>query len=603
MQFSLRQKILLCSNALILIGIGTLALTNYRLFNNTLKDTVESQTLQQATSGAAEVNAWIQDREREIGNWGEFLAGGTVANEERLQQFVSSSDFAKAAIVVKGGGRLGIATRFVDDSERDRIREVLSRLDEGDSVAPLERVKAGETPRLFLVSRIDDGEEAGGKLLVELSLDYLYERFISDIKVGEVGYAYLVEQSGVVVSHPKNEYVGSLDISQYDWGRQTLAKGDGFINYKFEGKPKIGAMKGVPIAGWVLVVTAYDDDVYSPLVVVAWSTAIVAGVVCLVAVLVLAVLTSKIVRPIHEIIDGLGDSASHVSSAALQVAATSQQLAQTSASQAQSVEETSTALSEIAGKTNSSAAKADTARAMLNEKAIGSLMEVSRRIEESQLAIGETSDSASETLKVVKTIDEIAFQTNLLALNAAVEAARAGEAGQGFAVVAEEVRALAGKAAAAAKTSGELINRSYDSVQRVFALNTEISDSMASNLDIARQLAEGMNEISADSSSQAACIQEINSSMESIDKIAQDNVAGSEESASASEELNAQAEQMRSFVHRLSSVLEGTKFEEDRFDQSKLPFSDWSNGSSGSSTRKSQSRSRLSDESLVYFDS
>ncbi len=602
MHLSLRQKILLCSNALILVGIGTLALTNYRLFSKTLKDTVESQTLQQATSGAAEVDAWIEDREREIGHWGQFLAGGTAASEEHLRQFVSSSDFAKAAIVVKADGSLGVATRSIDGGERDGIK-ALSRLGVGEIVAPLGRVKAGETPRLFLVSPINDGEEAGGTLLVELSIDYLYERFISDIKVGDVGYACLVEESGVIVSHPKKEYVGSLDISQYDWGRLILEKGDGFVSYKFEGKPKIAAIKDVPIAGWVFVVTAYDDDVYSPLVVVAWSTAIVAVVVCLVAVLVLALLTSRIVGPIHEIIEGLGDSATHVSSAALQVAATSQQLAQTSASQAQSVEETSTALSEIADKTNSSAGKADTARAMLNERAIGSLMEVSRRIEESQAAIDDTSDSASETLKVVKTIDEIAFQTNLLALNAAVEAARAGEAGQGFAVVAEEVRALAGKAAAAAKTSGELINRSYDSVQRVFALNAEISDSMASNLDIARQLSESMNEISDDSNSQAACIQEINSSMEAIDKITQENVAGSEESASASEELNAQAEQMRSFVHRLSSVLEGTPFEEEGVDQSKLRFSDWSKGSWGNSTRKSQSRSRLSNESLVHFDS
>ncbi len=598
MRLTLRQKFMLSSNALILLGIGTLALANYALFSDTLKASVESQTLQQANSAAFGFDAWIRDRERELSNWADSLASDAASDSAHLKDLVAASDFAKAAYVATADGSLGAASEPVSADEWPRLKAIAARKADNALFAPIARADSGSGGRLFFASPIRSGAAQGGALYVEFSLDYIYQRFVSDIKVGEVGYAYLVERTGLVAAHPKKEYSGSLDIAQFDWGRQTLAKGDGFINYTFEGKPKIGAMMTVASAGWILVVTAYDDDVYSPLDDVARDSAIVALVVCSLAIVVIAFLTSRIVRPIHEIIEGLGGSAAQVGSAALQVAATSQQLAQASANQASSVEETSAALNEIAGKTNSSAAKADAARALLNEKAIASLRAVGRRIEESQAAISATSSSASETLKVVKTIDEIAFQTNLLALNAAVEAARAGEAGQGFAVVAEEVRALAGKAAAAAKISGELINRSYQSVQKVFALNVEISDSMGRNLEIATQLAASMDQISSDSSAQAACIQEINCSMAALDKVTQDNVAGSEESASASEELNVQAEQMRAYVRSLSCVLEGRCEKEEPA----YPPTDWSPERARSThPRLSRSRPKRSRSEELMF--
>src|SRR5512147_574966 len=90
-------------------------------------------------------------------------------------------------------------------------------------------------------------------------------------------------------------------------------------------------------------------------------------------------------------------------------------------------------------------------------------------------AINEIQKSATETAKIIKVIDGIAFQTNLLALNAAVEAARAGEAGKGFAVVAEEVRSLAMRSAEAAKNTSALIDGCVSSARRGGDLSDEVA--------------------------------------------------------------------------------------------------------------------------------
>jgi methyl-accepting chemotaxis protein len=169
----------------------------------------------------------------------------------------------------------------------------------------------------------------------------------------------------------------------------------------------------------------------------------------------------------------------------------------------------------------------------------------------------EISSASEETQKIIKTIDEIAFQTNLLALNAAVEAARAGEAGSGFAVVADEVRNLAMRAAEAAKNTAGLIENTVKKVNDGSTLVSHTSGSFTEMVEKVARVGELVDEIAAASSEQAQGIDQVNKAVAEMDKVVQQNAANAEESASASEELNAQAVQMEGIVGDLVRVIGG----------------------------------------------
>jgi methyl-accepting chemotaxis protein len=138
-------------------------------------------------------------------------------------------------------------------------------------------------------------------------------------------------------------------------------------------------------------------------------------------------------------------------------------------------------------------------------------------------------------------IDGIAFQTNILALNAAVEAARAGEQGRGFAVVAAEVRSLAQRSAEAAKEIKGLIGTSVDKVDAGSRLVAEAGQTMSEIVGSVQRVTDIIGEITAASGEQRDGIAQVNTAVNQLDQMTQQNAALVEESAAAASSLRDQA--------------------------------------------------------------
>ncbi len=259
---------------------------------------------------------------------------------------------------------------------------------------------------------------------------------------------------------------------------------------------------------------------------------------------------------LREIAGEIAAGAHQVGSASLQVSSSSQALAQGSSEQAATLEETSASTEEINSMTQKNAENARGA-ATETEKADQLLKETDQKLKQLIDSMNQINTSSERIGKIIRVIDEIAFQTNILALNAAVEAARAGEAGMGFAVVADEVRNLAQRCAQAAKDTSELIEESIARSGEGKSRLDEVASWISRVVDNSSRIRLLANEVNLGSQEQARGIEQIAKAVGQMQQVTQAVAASAQESASAGEEMSAQAMTLNDAVARLKELVGG----------------------------------------------
>lgn len=250
---------------------------------------------------------------------------------------------------------------------------------------------------------------------------------------------------------------------------------------------------------------------------------------------------------LNETMVNISEASNQVSSGALQLAQSAQALAEGATDQAGAIEQLTSNVDSVTSMAMESAesqknAAKDVVRvaqeAAKGKEEIGRLLEAMDRI----------SNTSKEIENITVAIENIASQTNLLSLNASIEAARAGESGRGFAVVASEIAKLASESAQSAVDTRDLIAKSLAEIDNGNAITESTAKVLEEVLSSMNTVQEIVQNASTASQSQADLLKDISENIEKISAVVENNSASAEENSATSEELTSQSESMNNMI-------------------------------------------------------
>jgi len=524
MKLNFKHKIILPVFFLLIAGLGGLALLSGSKAKIALKNNIMSQLAKTSQSTVVTMDAWVEARAGDIATWQtmdicrdalEKGAQGDAAREKINRMFAQwrqrygfyeGINLADSTGGVIAGSPTSIIGK-INIGERDYFKAAMA----GQAkVSDLLQSKISGNPVFVISSPIKSGSKILGVLFAVVDLQAFSAKFIDPVKIGEKGYAYLINTGGMVVAHPDKSKINRLNLTQTEHGRQIINRNHGCFRATVDGSAVHNAFVHSGKINVIAVVQSDDEEMFAPISALTRFNFIISVFVILVAIAVVWIMASRIVRPINatvaalkDISEGDGDLTQripiqsrdeigelakwvntfiarlnkiivHIGIDSETVSASSEELLsvaelmlEDSENLTGKSETVTTAAGEMSRRMNSVAAASEEATGKLASvtDAAGQMKQNLNQVAENcdkarQMTrtaaetvnaatgkVAQLGSSARDITKVTEVITDIAEQTNLLALNATIEAARAGDAGKGFAVVAGEIKGLAAQTA------------------------------------------------------------------------------------------------------------------------------------------------------------
>ena len=310
MRWNLLNKFLVPTLGTIIVGMSIVTYISFSSSREVLYETLKKQLDYISGTLSKQVDDWIAGIQIDIENESTRDELVTVLLEEThrpilnttantiLREIKTRSGYLSMAVLDREG--IVRASSNVEDigtmsyEDREYFHESLSGKLEISK--PMKHQSTGGAV-FDLTLPIRHKKNIIGVLLISLELSQFTKKFIDPVKVGQEGYAYILNKEGVIIAHPDKERI-LPDSPPPDFTKSLVERKNGFFEYIWEGDPKIIGLSPIIKTGWIVCVGADLKDIFKPVVNIRNTIAFVAVLMLSITSFVLWLVVRGIVKPI-----------------------------------------------------------------------------------------------------------------------------------------------------------------------------------------------------------------------------------------------------------------------------------------------------------------
>ncbi|OQX28228.1 MAG: hypothetical protein BWK80_01245 [Desulfobacteraceae bacterium IS3] len=424
MKLSLRNKFLIPTITLIVIGMGITTVVSYFRAKSALEQMTVSQMNQLADTTAKQITSWLKSVKLNVSSWSEEMAIKTAVMDTFLGQSAREVASERLAVIKKNYDFFEHLILFntKGDAIASAVPEVIEKLNIADRdffqkalkgellVSEVIKSRVTGQPIFTVSSPVKQHDAVAGVLVGTVTISFFSSTFIHPIKIGEKGYAYMYDADGLFIAHPDEQYILKTNMKDFDFGKQMLKQEKGFIAYIFEGVEKMAAFRNAEETRWYVAVTAHTEELLAPAKQLGYISFFFTLSIAVIVGFVIFLIARTVTLPVEKMGDMLKAVAENDLSIEIAVGS-SDEIGQMAAYLNRAVENLRNVVKEVTGTTNRLYASSEEMLSV-SDKMASSAEETSRRS-------GSVAAASEQITASVNTVASATEQTSSSASNIA----------------------------------------------------------------------------------------------------------------------------------------------------------------------------------------